>query len=157
MDPEEERVLYLTRVGRETIIKRGTYDVRNARPIMQNHPFYEYKSLEEGEAYLKSITSKNMDDDDESSKDMPLDLAADVSPDLSLDTSSDSSSGMSSDLSSQEIAGNASDYGMQEENSVPEEQNQDPDSLANEIISSNFKVGMSQSEVDEFLKGLLGN
>ena len=40
MDPEEERVLYLTRVGREKIFKYGTYNVVQQRAITQDHPFY---------------------------------------------------------------------------------------------------------------------
>ena len=40
MDPEEERVLYLTRVGREKIFKYGTYNMTAQRPITQDHPFY---------------------------------------------------------------------------------------------------------------------
>ena len=40
MDPEEERVLYLTRVGRDKIFKYGTYTMTQERAITQDHPFY---------------------------------------------------------------------------------------------------------------------
>lgn len=47
MDPEEKRMKILTRLGRETIIKSGTYDMDKARTIIQDHPFY--KKIEEKE------------------------------------------------------------------------------------------------------------
>lgn len=40
MDPEEERIKLLTRLGRETIIKYGTYEMDKAKLIYQDHPFY---------------------------------------------------------------------------------------------------------------------
>lgn len=144
MDPEEERVLYLTRVGREKIIKRGTYDVRNARPITQNHPFYEYKTLEEGEAYLKAAARGEEEDDS------PQDFA--------LGPRSEYASGPDSEtvadvMASAETENNFSGGGTSVADDVTEA---NADDLASEILSSNFKVGMSQSEVDDFLKGLLG-
>lgn len=41
MDPEEERIKLLTRLGRETVIKRGTYEMDKAKTIIQDHPFYK--------------------------------------------------------------------------------------------------------------------
>lgn len=76
MDPEEERVLYLRRVGSEKIFKCGTYTVTKERTIIQDHPFYA-----------------RMD------------------------------------------------------NKEPD----DPETLAAQVISSNFKVGLSQDEVDALL------
>ena len=40
MDPEEEKVWYLSRVGREKIFKYGTYTLTHDRAITQEHPFY---------------------------------------------------------------------------------------------------------------------
>ena len=146
MDPEEERVLYLTRVGKETIIKWGTYDVKNVRPITQDHPFYEYKSIAEGEAYLRKHASGE-DKIDQNSKDslgeidttlMPADDNSDA-----FDEAQKSSAGSLGGTSGAAAAASA--------------ENDNPDALADEILSSNFKVGMSQSEVDDFLKELLAN
>ena len=91
MDPEEERVLYLTRVGREKIFKNGTYNVTSQRAITQDHPFYAKR-------------------DDEGSPDA--------------------------------------------QGPVADAQPEDADALASQIISSNFKVGLTQEEVDALLNGI---
>ena len=93
MDNEEERVMYLSRVGREKIFKYGTYTVTNdQKPITQDHPFYVKR------------------DDVPSGDSMP----APPSPE------------------------------------TPE----DAEALAAQVISSNFKVGLSQEEVDALLNGI---
>ena len=46
MDPEEERIQYLSRVGREKIFKHGTYTVVKERQITQDHPFYAIREPE---------------------------------------------------------------------------------------------------------------
>lgn len=139
MDSDEERVLYLSRLGHEKIIKYGTYDVKNARPITQNHPFYEYKSMAEGEAYLRAVANRGEDDDG------PIEL--DVHSDAE-DTALSAGIGVETEVQENEPPA---------QESSPPAEDADPDALASEILSSNFKVGMSQSEVDDFLKGLLEN
>ena len=84
MDQEEERVLYLSRVGREKIFKYGTYTVtRDLKPITQDHPFYEKR----------------------------------------------------------------------DEDKTPETET-DPEKMAAQVIANNFKVGLSQEEVDALLNGI---
>lgn len=133
MDADEERVLYLTRLGHEKIIKRGTYDMRNYRPITQNHPFYAYKTIAESEVYFRE---KAREDEEEA-----------------MESSESLVAGMESEaVESLDAMANAADS----VNAEAPEVGENADALADEILSSNFKVGMSQSEVDEFLKGLLG-
>ena len=99
MDPEEERVLYLTRVGREKIFKYGTYNITAQRPITQDHPFY----------------AKRDDAQDQQAAGAPVPPPppppAEAAP-------------------------------------------EDPNALASQILSSNFKVGLSQEEVDALLNGM---
>lgn len=83
MDPEEERVMYLSRVGHEKIFKYGTYTMVKEKPITQDHPFYAAR-----------------DEDDSGTQDM------------------------------------------------------DAAQLAQEVLSSNFKVGLTQEEVDALLNGI---
>ena len=111
MDPEEERVLYLTRVGREKIFKYGTYTVTQQKPITQDHPFYAPR-----------------DDMDESAAEAPAPQA------------------FGGDMGAVE-AQNAPAAPVQQEEA-------DPEALAGQIISSNFKVGLSQEEVDALLNGI---
>ena len=98
---DRERMEMLARLGRETIIKNGTYDVNAVRKIDSDHPErYEEERLAEQER-------------------------------------------------------------LEEEAKVREEASQEPISdedasaLADQILSSNFKVGMSQSDVDAFLNGMM--
>ena len=95
MDPEEERIQYLSRVGREKIFKHGTYTVTKERPITQDHPFYAVRQPVE---------------------EAPPEPAP----------------------------------------AAPPEPAPDPDAaaLAGQILSSNFKVGLSQEEVDALLNGM---
>ena len=113
MDSEEEKVLYLTRVGREKIFKYGTYNVVQQRPITQDHPYYEMR------------------------EEVPYVHGYDLVP------------------------GNGAQQGAMPDNAAapeaaPEVQDvpEDPDALASQIISSNFKVGLSQEEVDALLNGM---
>lgn len=136
MDAEEERVLYLSRLGHEKIIKRGTYDVRDFRPITQDHPFYAYKTIAESEEYFKEVEKKKQEDmDDQSSQGEQFDVTSEP-------------------LTAEENLPDASDFS--DSQSEVNASSENPDALADEILSSNFKVGMSQSEVDDFLKELLG-
>ena len=98
MDPEEERVLYLTRVGREKIFKYGTYTVTKERAITQDHPFYAERTPEPEPAQEQAL--------------------ADTAP----------------------------------ANAAPAQD--DPAALVGQILSSNFKVGLSQEEVDALLNGM---
>ena len=95
MDPEEERIQYLSRVGREKIFKHGTYTVTKERPITQDHPFYAVRQPVE---------------------EAPPEPAP----------------------------------------AAPPEPAPEPDAaaLAGQILSSNFKVGLSQEEVDALLNGM---
>lgn len=95
MDPEEERVLYLCRVGHEKIFKYGTYNLVREKPITQDHPFYVKRED-------VATTASN--------EPVPVGVA-------------------------------------------PAEP-VDPEALAAQVISSNFKVGLSQEEVDALLNGM---
>ena len=106
MDQEEERVLYLSRVGREKIFKYGTYTVtKDQKPITQDHPFYEKR-------------------DDVG---MPAQNGGYAAPD-------------------------AMAQNMQ--TPPPPPPPEDPEALAAQVMSSNFKVGLSQEEVDALLNGI---
>ena len=101
MDQEEERIRYLSRVGREKIFKYGTYTVVKERPITQDHPFYAFRDPEE---IAPAETAPAME------APAPEPAAPEPEP--------------------------------------------DPAALAGQIISSNFKVGLSQEEVDALLNGM---
>ncbi len=109
MDQEAERVLYLSRVGREKIFKYGTYTVTQQRPITQDHPFYAKR-----------------DDEDSAASEQFADEAAEP-----MSTAPEPASALPE----------------------PEEED-DPEVLAAQMISSNFKVGLSQDEVDALLNGM---
>ncbi len=95
MDPEEERIQYLSRVGREKIFKHGTYTVVKERQITQDHPFYAIREPEpEAGPEPKAVPA----------------------PEAAAEP--------------------------------------DPAQLAGQILSSNFKVGLSQEEVDALLNGM---
>ncbi len=85
---DQERLQILTRLGRETIIKRGTYDVSDVRKIDPDHI---HGDEETGEKELQAENSGE-------------------------------------DMSDEELAA--------------------------AILQSNFRTGMSQSEVDKLLSGL---
>ncbi|MCR4683933.1 MAG: hypothetical protein K5649_00540 [Lachnospiraceae bacterium] len=87
-EKERERLQILARLGRETIIKNGTYDVDQARKIDPDHP-----ERNENETVPADVSREPISDEDASA-------------------------------------------------------------LAEQILSSNFKVGMSQSDVDAFLNGM---
>lgn len=87
-EKERERVQVLARLGRETIIKNGTYDLDQARKIDPDHP-----ERNENETVPADVSQEPISDEDASA-------------------------------------------------------------LAEQILSSNFKVGMSQSDVDAFLNGM---
>ena len=95
MDPEEERVLYLCRVGHEKIFKYGTYNLVREKPITQDHPFYVKRE--------DVVTTA-------SNEPVPVGVTA-AEP-------------------------------------------VDAEALAAQVISSNFKVGLSQEEVDALLNGM---
>lgn len=115
MDPEEERVLYLTRVGREKIFKYGTYNVVKERPITQDHPYYVKRDDVEPHVSGYDLTPRMQES-------MPE--AADMGP-------------------------------AAPEPAAPEPAaEQNAEDLASQIISSNFKVGLSQDEVDALLNGM---
>ncbi|MCR5267814.1 MAG: hypothetical protein K6E16_04810 [Lachnospiraceae bacterium] len=97
-EKERERMQVLARLGRETIIKNGTYDVDDTRKIDSDHPErYEKERAQEEEAEPAPATP-----------------------------------------------------------AVPDEpiSDEDASTLAAQILSTNFKVGMSQSDVDSFLNGM---
>ena len=107
MDPEEERVLYLARVGKEQIFKQGTYNVVQGRAVTQDHPFYVKRDdCREKISYVPP----------QSAQQPQQDSAPAPSPQA--------------------------------------ESEPDPAALAAQVISSNFKVGLSQEEVDALLNGM---
>ena len=112
MDSEEERVLYLTRVGREKIFKYGTYNVVQQRPITQDHPYYVKRD--------------------------------DVQPHVC---------GYDLDPSRQNMQQAAEAPAPEPAPASPTDD--DPAAMASQIISSNFKVGLSQDEVDALLNGMV--
>ena len=116
MDPEEERVLYLTRVGRDKIFKYGTYTMTQERAITQDHPFYAKREDAPGNA-----------------------------------AGADQMSAAGYGVPESEAAASAPPPPP-----VPEEPPSDEDAaeLAAQMISSNFKVGLSQEEVDALLNGI---
>ncbi|MBR2530881.1 MAG: hypothetical protein IKE35_07665 [Lachnospiraceae bacterium] len=115
MDPEEERVWYLSRVGREKIFKYGTYTVTHDRAITQEHPFYAAR-------------------DD-------MDMTGPVSY---IPPGQDAAGAPGvTDASAPESAP-----------PPPPEEEMDAEALAAQMISSNFKVGLSQDEVDALLNGM---
>ena len=99
MDPEEERIKLLTRLGRETIIKYGTYDMDKSKLIYQEHPFYKKPEPVENE---------------ETSVGEPEGVPAEPE----------------GPMSDEEAA-----------------------ALASQITGNNFKVGLTQEEVDALLGG----
>ena len=104
MDREEEKVLYLSRVGRDKIFKYGTYTMATERPITQDHPFY-----------------------------VPREQTRPIHP--------------------YDVPEEAGNEPVQVAESVQAEE-PDPADLAGQILSSNFKVGLSQEEVDALLNGM---
>ena len=112
MDPEEERVLYLSRVGNSQIFKQGTYNVVANRAITQDHPYYVKR--EDGLQKISYIPPQG-------SAAFPADQAP----------------------AGTQSAPDASAAG-----------GDDPEALAAAVISSNFKVGLSQEEVDALLNGM---
>lgn len=104
---EDERILMLARIGREKVIKFGTYDMREARQIYQEHPFYVRPE--------------------------------DIEP-------------KSEGMIEEDVVNSMPEAGSPAEEAVP----MSDEDLANQIISANFKTGMSQAEVDDFLKTLIG-
>ncbi len=107
MDQEDEKVLYLSRVGRDKIFKYGTYTMVKERAITQDHPFYAERT-------------------DDASMRSPMAEMAEM----------------------QRMAGEAP------QEAAPAAPDPDPAALAGQIISSNFKVGLSQEEVDALLNGM---
>ena len=115
MDSEEEKVLYLTRVGRDKIFKYGTYNMVTERAITQDHPFYEMRDVTPVKvSYVAPGTE------------MPSALPQGV------------------------------ENAAQTESAPPPppEEEPNPEALAAQVISSNFKVGLSQEEVDALLNGI---
>lgn len=101
MSIQEERLQVLSRLGRETIIKNGTYDIEKPREITPDDP-------EKGRSTIRSTLKKYEKEETQSA-------------------------------------------------APPQEPMSDEDvsDLASQIISSNFKTGMSQAEVDAFMSTLL--
>ncbi len=106
MDAEEERVLYLSRVGRDKIFKYGTYTMVTERPITQDHPFYVARDPGQKISYIPPEQAQQQ-----------AQAPAESAP------------------------------------AAPA--NDDPEALAAAVLSSNFKVGLSQDEVDALLNGIV--
>ena len=118
MDQEEERVLYLSRVGREKIFKYGTYNVVQERAITQEYPFYVKR--EDGTVKISYIPPGGMPDANANANAQAA-PAADSAPAPAPEPAADA----------------------------------DPEALAAAVLSSNFKVGLSQEEVDALLNGMI--
>lgn len=103
MNSNEERLLVLSRLGRETIIKNGTYDIERAREIDPDNP-------EKGRTTSLSTLRKY----EQTAQKEPA--PAPISEPTTEEEASD---------------------------------------LAAEILASNFKTGMTQEEVDAFLKQIM--
>lgn len=120
MDREEERVLYLTRVGREKIFKYGTYNVVQERPITQDHPYYVRRD--------------------------------DVQPNVS---GFELTPGYGDQAPAAPAPATEAAAAVHGPAPIPENaMEDDPALMASQIISSNFKVGLSQEEVDALLNGM---
>lgn len=105
---DKERQLVLARLGRETIIKNGTYDVDDVRHIDPDHP---ERNEEERLAEIARREAQATEAEEPAVPEGPV---------------------------------------------VPDEplSEEDASALAEQILASNFKVGMSQSEVDSFMSGM---
>ena len=114
MDPEEERVLYLARVGNEKIFKQGTYNIMQNRAVTQDHPFYVKR--EDGLQKISYIPPQGA-----------APAAAEPTAPAAIEQAAPAPS--------------------------PEPE-PDPEALAAQVMSSNFKVGLSQEEVDALLNGM---
>ncbi len=119
MDSEEERVLYLSRVGKDKIFKYGTYNIMQERPITQDHPFYVKRDAGKKISYI------------------PLDQIE------------------AAMAGAQNAAANAEATAAAAAPPAPEPPADDPEAIAAAVMSSNFKVGLSQDEVDALLNGML--
>ena len=115
MDSEEERVLYLARVGNEKIFKYGTYTVVQDRAVTQDHPFYVKR--EDGLQKISYIPPQQANAVPEPAAAEPMPAPEPAAP------------------------------------PAPESE-PDPEALAAQVMSSNFKVGLSQAEVDALLNGM---
>jgi hypothetical protein len=93
-EKERERREVLARLGRETIIKYGTYDLDDVRKIDPDHPERKPEEQQAPDAPEAAESMEPISDEDASA-------------------------------------------------------------LADQILASNFKVGMSQSEVDSFMNGMV--
>lgn len=124
MDPEEEKVWYLSRVGREKIFKYGTYTLTHDRAITQEHPFYAER--------------------DDMAMTGPVSYIPPGQDAMSANPMTDASAGSAG---TQEAAPDSAPP-------PPPEEEMDAAALAAQMISSNFKVGLSQEEVDALLNGM---
>lgn len=133
MDQEEERVLYLARAGNEKIFKYGTYNVVQNRAITQDHPFYVKR--EDG---LEKISY--------------------VPPGQPIGAPGTPGAGAAPGVPGTGAAGaDAATFDTGEAAPPPpppEDVPDDPEALAAQVLSSNFKVGLSQEEVDALLNGM---
>ncbi len=114
MDPEEERVLYLSRAGRDKIFKYGTYNMVTERAITQDHPFYEMRDVAPVKVSYVSAAQQQMQMQEQ------MQMQQQAAPEVPAEP----------------------------------EPELDADALAAQVISSNFKVGLSQEEVDALLNGM---
>ncbi len=124
MDAEEERVLYLSRVGRDKIFKYGTYTMVQERAItQQDHPFYVKR-----EDHLEKISAPN-----------PAAMQEQAAP----------------AQAAPEPAVTEAAAAAPPPPPPPPPSEDDAAALAAQMISSNFKVGLSQDEVDALLNGMV--
>lgn len=105
--PDQERIQVLTRIGRESIIKAGTYDMSAVRKIDSDH----------------------IHENDEEQ----------------AESGAEFNDGAESGAESDAVA--AAGFGDNDSDSNAE-------AMAEAILRSNFRAGISQSEVDDILKNL---
>lgn len=134
MNEDEIRLLKLSRLEKEKIIKYGTYDMVRSREILQDHPFYENRE-HAGEVIKNVNRNPQFVMEDSREENGYEETPAAVAP---------------------EPIAEAEPPAEPESAPAPVEEEVDPEVLAAQIASSNFKVGMSQEEVDAMLSGLLG-
>lgn len=105
--PDQERIQVLTRIGRESIIKAGTYDMSAVRKIDSDHIHENDEEQAESGAEFNDGAENGAESDA---------------------------------VAAAGFGGNGPDS--------------DAEAMAEAILRSNFRAGISQSEVDDILKNL---
>ncbi len=146
MDQEEERVLYLARAGNEKIFKYGTYNVVQNRAITQDHPFYVKR--EDGLEKISYVPPGQPIG-------APGTPGAGAAPGVPGTGAAGADAGSPASFGAYGADAATFDTGEAAPPPPPPEAvPDDPEALAAQVLSSNFKVGLSQEEVDALLNGM---